>query len=73
MNTNSRFTPLFVVLALFALYLTIKWTCRLIFGLLDYALLIGFLCAIVWYIKLPETKRTQFKNTIKVRIKSIFN
>lgn len=42
MNINSRFTPLFVVLALFALYLTIKWTCRLIFGLLDYVLLIGF-------------------------------
>lgn len=73
MNTNSRFSLLYLVLSLFALYLIIKWTCRLIFGLLDYAVLICIFCAVVWYFKLPVAKRTQIKDTVKTRINSIFN
>lgn len=72
-NTNSRFSPLYIVLALFALYLIIKWSCRLIFGLLDYALLISIICAVVWYIKLPVSKRKQINNKVRARINSIFN
>lgn len=73
MNTNNRFSLLYLALALFALYLAIKWTCRLIFGLFDYALLIGAICAVVWYLKLPVAKRKQINNNVKARLNSIFN
>lgn len=73
MKTNSRFHLPYLVLALFAFYLIIKWTCRLIFGMLDYALLLAIICAAVWHLKLPVAKRKQIYNTVKSRINSIFN
>lgn len=73
MNTNNRPSLLYVVLGLFALYLIIKWTCRLIFGLLDYGLLIGLICAAVWYFKQPQEKRARLNEKVRARIDSIFS
>lgn len=73
MNINSRYSPVYVVVGLLAVYLIIKWTCRLIFGLLDYALLIGIIVGVVWYIRLPREKRARLNNKVKARINSIFN
>ncbi len=70
MNTNNRL-HLYIVLGLFAIYLILKWTCRLIFGLLDYAIFIGFTVAVVWYIRLPKYKRQQLQECIKARINYI--
>lgn len=70
MNTNDC-SPLYIVLGLFALYLILKWTCRLIFGLLDYAILIGLVAAVIWYLRLPKYKRQQLHERIKTDIKSI--
>ena len=66
MNTNNRL-PLYIVLGLFAIYLILKWTCRLIFGLLDYAIFIGFTVGVVWYIRLPKYRRQQLQERIKAR------
>lgn len=70
MNTNNRL-PLYIVLGLFAVYLILKWTCRLIFGLLDYVIFIGLAVAVVWYIRLPKYKKQQLQERIKARINSI--
>ena len=70
MNTNNR-SPLYIVLGLFAIYLILKWTCRLIFGLLDYAIFIGLIAAVVWYIRLPKYRRQQLQERIKARINYI--
>ena len=70
MNTNNR-SPLYIVLGLFAIYLILKWTCRLIFGLLDYAICIGLIAAVVWYIRLPKYRRRQLQEHIKARINYI--
>ena len=61
MNTNNRL-PLYIVLGLFAISLILKWTCRLIFGLLDYAIFIGLTVAVVWYIRLPKYRRQHLTN-----------
>lgn len=70
MNINNR-SPLYIVLGLFALYLILKWTCRLIFGLLDYAILIGVVAVVIWYFRLPKYRRQQLHGRIKTNIKSI--
>lgn len=70
MNTN-KYSPLYIVLGLFALYLILKWTCRLIFGLLDYAFLIGLIAVVIWYFRLPKYRKQQLHGQIKANIKSI--
>lgn len=72
MNTNNR-TAIILVLILFALYLILKWTCRLIFGLLDYAILIGLLTAVISFLMLPKHRKQQLIANINARIKAIGN
>lgn len=71
MQSTGKLFPLYIVLGLVALYLILKWTCRLIFGLLDYAILIGLVVAVVWYIRLPKHKKYMFHRRIKSSIKYI--
>ena len=59
--------PIIIVIALFAIYLIIKWTCRL----LDYAIFLGMIGAVVWYIRLPQYKKHQLQEHVKTRIKFI--
>ncbi len=70
MNTNKRLV-LYIVLGLFAIYLILKWTFRLIFGLLNYAIFIGLVVAVVCYIRLPRHKKQQLQERIKARISFI--
>lgn len=69
---NQKTNWLYVVLGLFAIYLIIKWTCRLIFGLFDYLILFGVILAIIWYVRLPKERREYLRRQIKARIESIF-
>lgn len=62
MMSSNKYSPLYIVLGLFAMYLILKWTCRLIFGLLDYAIFIGITVAVVWYIRLPKYRRQHLTN-----------
>lgn len=73
MNTNNRWwhSPLYLILALFGIYLILKWTCRLLFGLLDYAVLLGLIVGIVWYLWLPQNRKLQLRQKIVDRIKAI--
>lgn len=67
---NSSRSLLFVA-ALFAVYLIIKWTSRLLFGLIDYAFMILFLIAIVYYLKLPLVRRKQLHLKLKNSVTAI--
>lgn len=71
MKSTDKLLPLYILLGLFALYLILKWTCRLLFGLLDYAILIGLAMAVVWYIRLPKHKKYLFYRRIKSSIRHI--
>ena len=71
MNSNKTFTIVICIIGLFAVYLTLKWTCRLLFGLLDYALLIGLIVAVVWYVRLPLERKKELQERIKANIKAI--
>ena len=71
MMSSNKYSPLYIVLGLFAIYLILKWTCRLIFGLLDYAIFIGLTVAVVWYIRLPKYRRQQLQERIKTKISYI--
>lgn len=71
MRNISNASPLYIVLALFAFYLILKWTCRLIFGLLDYAILIGLIAGVIWYCRLPEYKKKHLHEKAKSGIKYI--
>lgn len=69
-NTDKR-SLLYVVLGLFAVYLIIKWICRLIFGLLDYAIMLALIAAVIWYIRLPGYKKRLLLERAKSSIKYI--
>ncbi|MBD5387354.1 hypothetical protein HDR70_05660 [bacterium] len=72
MNTNNRLL-LYIVLGLFAFYLILKWTCRLIFDLLDYALLIVIIGGIIWYLKLPTSRKAELRYKATALIKKLIN
>lgn len=65
--------PLLFVIALFAIYLIIKWTSRLLFGLFDYALMILIGIAIVYYLRLPIARRKQLHQKLQNSVKAIAN
>lgn len=70
MSTNNRTYSLWLVVAgLFAAYLILKWTCRLIFGLLDYAIFVAMIVAVGWYLNLPTDRR----KALHRKVKSIFS
>lgn len=62
---------LLVVVILLVVYIILKWTYRLIFGLLDYALLIGMIAGIAWYMRLSRNRKKALHRKIKAFIKSI--
>lgn len=70
MNIN-KISPIYIVIGLFAIYLILKWTCRLIFGLLDYVILFSIIAAVIWFIKLPKHKKRLLRNQAVSSIKSI--
>ncbi len=70
MNRNTNL--LYVVLGLFAIYLIIKWTCRLIFGLFDYLIIFVVILAVIWYVRLPKEQKETLRQQIKDKIESIF-
>ena len=70
MSANNNL-PLYGLLGVFAIYQILKWSCRLIFGLLDYAMLIGAIGGIIWYLRLPAYRKCQLLERIKNNIKSI--
>lgn len=71
MSITKTYNPLFIVCGLFAIYLILKWTCKFIFGLLDYALLIAAIIAIVAYIKMPAHKKKALHQKVKSFFESI--
>lgn len=68
MNKNL----ILIVGGLFAVYFIIKWTCRLLFGLLDYALLIVVILGIVWYLQLPPYRKRELQDRTKQLVQSLF-
>ena len=72
MNTNNRLL-LYIVFGLFAIYLILKWTCRLIFGLLDYAILFAIIGGIIWYFKLPTSRKAELRYKATALIKKLIN
>lgn len=70
-NTNNRWwcKPLYLILTLFGFYLVLKWTCRLLFGLMDNALLVGVVVGIVWYLRLPYNRKQQMRFEIRDRVR----
>lgn len=68
---TPKYKLLLITVSLFAVYLILKWTCRLLFGLLDYALLIGLIVAVVWYVRLPLERKKELQERIKANIKAI--
>jgi len=69
--------PILIVAGLFAIALILKWSCRLIFGLLDYALLIGMIAAVIWYIRLSDQRKKGLKlwakNNVKIIVEKLKN
>ncbi len=68
-NTDKRYSLLYIALILFAIYLIIKWTGRLILGILDYALFFAMIAAVIWYIRLPYERKKILQKQIKSNIK----
>ena len=68
---TPKYKLLLITVSLFAVYLILKWTCRLLFGLLDYALLIGLIAVVVWYVRLPLERKKELQERIKANIKAI--
>lgn len=65
----KKSSPIILVAGLFAVYLILKWTCRLLFGVLDYAILIGIVMAVIWYIRLPKNKKFELWGRITSSIR----
>lgn len=68
---TPKYKLLLITVSLFAVYLILKWTCRLLFGLLDYALLIGLIAVVVWYVRLPLERKKELQERIKANLKAI--
>ncbi|MBD5189739.1 MAG: hypothetical protein HDS95_05615 [Bacteroidales bacterium] len=71
--SNKNFGSLWIIALLFFSYLILKWTCRLIFGLLDYALLIVIIGGIIWYLKLPTSRKAELRYKATALIKKLIN
>lgn len=67
----KKSSPIILVAGLFAVYLILKWTCRLLFGVLDYAILIGIVMAVIWYIRLPKNKKFELWGRITSSIRCL--
>lgn len=71
MSSNKTLLAFIGVLALFAIAAILKWTYRLVFGLLDYGLIIGIVFGVVWYSRLPAVRKRQLQTKVKAKLKSI--
>lgn len=67
MRNINNISPLYMVLGLFAIYLILKWTCRLLFGVLDYVVIM----AVIGYVRLPEYKKYNLHEHAKSSIKYV--
>lgn len=68
---TPKYKLILIAVSLFAVYLILKWTCRLLFGLLDYALLIGLIAVVVWYVRLPLERKKELQERVKANLKAI--
>ena len=60
------YKPILLVATLLAAYLVLKWTCRLIFGLLEYGLVVILIICGIWYVSLPIPRRKEINNKVKL-------
>lgn len=63
-------SSIILVAGLFAVYLILKWVGRLLFGLLDYAILIAIVVAIFWYVRLPSYRKAEVQRRIITDVKT---
>lgn len=67
----STSKALSIIGILFALYLVLKWTCHLLFGLFDYIIIIGIIILIVWYLQLPLARKQELSIRAKENLKAL--
>lgn len=71
-NISNGYGILIAVLALFAIALIVKWTARLILGVLDYAFLFLVIGSAIWFFTTPPAKRRLLLDGIKMKLSKLF-
>lgn len=64
--------PILIIAGLIAIYLILKWTCKLLYGLLDYTILIVSILGIVYFFRLPDKRKKELPTRIKTTLKLIW-
>ncbi len=65
MSSNNKYFSIWICACLFGVYLILKWTCKLIFGLLDYAIFFFLIIGVVRYLTMPTPRRKAINQKIK--------